>query len=105
MLPELAEQVTDDMRLFIYARNPAMPMPILAQNLALPEFPFTLTLDNSMSMTGMTLETAPALVVGARLSRSGTATAQSGDLQTLSEPFALADLTAPVQLVIDAIAP
>ena len=103
--PELAEQVTDDMRLFIYARNPAMPMPILAQNLALPEFPFTLTLDNSMSMTGMTLETAPALVVGARLSRSGTATAQSGDLQTLSEPFALADLTAPVQLVIDAIAP
>lgn len=103
--PELAAQVTDDMRLFIFARNPAMPMPILAQNLDVPEFPFTITLDNSMSMMGMTLESAPELVVGARLSRSGTATAQSGDLQTLSEPFALAALAAPVELVIDAIEP
>ncbi len=101
--PELKERVTDDMRLFVFVRNPAMPMPILAQNLDVPEFPFTLTLDNSMSMTGMTLETAPELVVGARLSR--VATAQSGDLQTLSAPFTLAEQTGPVELVIDEIAP
>jgi cytochrome c-type biogenesis protein CcmH len=103
--PELAAQVTPDMRLFVFARNPAMPMPILAQNLDVPEFPYTLTLDNSMSMTGATLESAPELVVGARLSRSGTATAQSGDLQTLSEPFVLAEQTDTLEVVIDEIAP
>jgi cytochrome c-type biogenesis protein CcmH len=105
LAPELAAQVTEDMRLFVFVRNPDMPMPILAQNLAVPEFPFTITLDNSMSMTGMTVETFPRLVVGARLSRSGNATAQPGDLQTLSESFTLSELTAPLDLVIDEVAP
>lgn len=103
--PELAAQVTGDMRLFIYVRNPQMPMPILAQNLDAPEFPFTLTLDNSMSMTGMTLESAPQLIAGARLTRSGQAIAQSGDLQAQSDPFALAEQTAPLELVIDEVVP
>jgi len=103
--PALAAQVTEDMRLFVFVRNPDMPMPILAQNLEVPEFPFTITLDNSMSMTGMTVETFPRLVVGARLSRSGNATAQPGDLQTLSESFTLSELTAPLELVIDEVAP
>lgn len=103
--PELAARITSEMRLFIYARNPAMPMPILAQNLDVPEFPFTISLDNSMSMMGMTLESVPELVVGARLSASGTATAQPGDLQTLSEPFVLSELAAPLMLVIDEVAP
>jgi cytochrome c-type biogenesis protein CcmH len=103
--PEMAAQLDEFTSLFVYVRNPALPMPILAQNLPVPEFPFTITLDNSMSMTGMTVESAPSLVVGARLSRTGTATAQSGDLQTLSEPFVLAELTVPVNLLIDEIAP
>lgn len=103
--PELAASVVPGMRLFVYARNPAMPMPILAQNLEAPQFPFTITLDNSMSMMGMTLESAPQLVVGVRLSTSGTATAQPGDLQTLSEPFVLTELAAPLSLVIDEVVP
>jgi cytochrome c-type biogenesis protein CcmH len=103
LAPELAASITPDMRLFIYVRNPAMPMPILAQNLAVPVFPFTINLDNSMSMMGLTLESAPNLVVGARLSAS--ATAQPGDLQTLSEPFVLSELAAPLTLVIDQVVP
>ncbi|MES2624368.1 MAG: c-type cytochrome biogenesis protein CcmI [Pseudomonadota bacterium] len=103
--PELAAKVDDSMRLFVFVRNPAMPMPILAQNVDVPEFPFTITLDNSMSMTGMTVESAPELVAGARISTSGNAIAASGDLQTLSAPFVLAEQTAPLELVINEVVP
>ncbi len=103
--PELAAKVSGDMRLFVYARNPAMPMPIVAQNLAVPSFPFTIMLDNTMSMTGMQLESAPKLVVGARLSRSGTAIAKSGDLETLSAPFELKDQGSPLTITINSIVP
>ena len=93
------------MRLFIYARSPAMPMPIVAQNVPIPAFPFTITLDNSMSMTGAQLESVPELVVGARLSLSGNAVGQSGDLETLSAPFTLTEQSEPLTLTIDSIKP
>lgn len=100
------DQVDDSMRLFIYARNPAMPMPLAAQNIALPEFPFEITLDDSMAMiANMTLSSAQEVIVGARLSRSGQATAQSGDIQAVSEPFALAEQDEPVMLTIKDIVP
>lgn len=104
--PELANLVSDDMRLFVFVRDPAMPAPILADNLAVPQFPFTVTLDNSYAMMqGRTLQHGAQVIVGARLSRSGQAIAQSGDLQTLSEPFTLSDEAASVELVIDEIEP
>jgi len=105
LAPELKEQLGGKQSLFVYVRNPDLRPPLVAQNLGVPEFPFTITLDNSMSMTGMTLESAPSLIVGARLSASGTAIAQSGDLQTVSEPFVLGDLEGPVQLTIDELVP
>jgi cytochrome c-type biogenesis protein CcmH len=103
--PELAAKVHDSMRLFVFVRSTAMPMPIIADNITVPEFPFTITLDNSKSMMGMTLESAAELVAGARISTSGEAVAQSGDMQALSEPFVLAELSAPLELVIDEIVP
>ena len=104
--PELAGKVSEDMKLFVYARNPAMKMPIAARNEEVPPgFPVTITLDNSNSMTGMQLESVPQLVVGARLSRSGTAIAQSGDLEILSAPFVLKDLSGPLTLTINKIVP
>ena len=103
--PLLAAKLTPDMRLFIYARSPAMPMPIVAQNVPVPAFPFTITLDNSMSMTGAQLESVPELVVGARLSVSGNAVGQSGDLETLSAPFTLTEQSEPLTLTIDSIKP
>jgi len=98
--------VDDSMRLFVYARNPAMPMPLAADNLALPEFPFEITLDDSMAMiANMTLSTAQNVLVGARLSRSGGAIAQPGDIQVVSESFVLADQTGPITLTIKDIVP
>ncbi len=106
--PELAEQVSDDMRLFVFVRGPqAGGPPILAQNIdEIPEFPVTVMLDSSNAiMPGRTLESASELVVGARLTRSGQPVEQSGDLQTFSEPFARTDEIAPVELVIDEVVP
>jgi len=103
--PEVAAQVDPNMRLFVFVRNPAMPMPILAQNIPLPEFPFTITLDNSMSMTGMTMDSAVNLIAGARISASGNALAQSGDMQTVSTPFLLPDIAAPLELLINEVVP
>lgn len=104
--PELAAQITDDMRLFVFVRDAGMPAPIVAQNLDVPAFPVTITLSNADAMiAGRTLESAQQLLAGARLSRSGQAIAQSGDLQTLSEPFTLSDETASMELVIDTIVP
>ncbi len=103
--PEVAAQVDPNMRLFVFVRNPAMPMPILAQNIPLPEFPFSITLDNSMSMTGMTMDPAVNLIAGARISASGNALAQSGDMQTVSAPFLLPDIAAPLELLINEVVP
>lgn len=99
--PALRDALDGMQSLFIYVRNPDMRPPLLAQNIPVPEFPHTVTLDNSMSMTGMTLESAPTLIVGARLSATGNAIAQSGDLQAVSEPFVLEELDGPLHLTID----
>jgi cytochrome c-type biogenesis protein CcmH len=45
------------------------------------DLPLAFRLDDSMAMApGMTLSSAPQLTVGARISKSGTAIAQPGDL-------------------------
>ena len=98
--------VDDSMRLFVYARNPAMPMPLAAENIAQPEFPLEVTLDDSMAMLpSLKLSSAETVIVGARLSRSGQATAQSGDIQAISEAFVLAEQDGPVHLTISEVVP
>jgi cytochrome c-type biogenesis protein CcmH len=57
-------------------------------------------LTDAMGMVpGLTLSRFPQVVVGARISKSGNATSQSGDLQTLSASTTTAR-TKPVQLII-----
>jgi len=102
----IKDLVDDSMRLFVYARNPAMPMPLAAQTLSVPDFPFEITLDDSMAMiANMTLSTAQEVIVGARLSKSGNAIAQSGDIQVVSEPFTLAEQDEAIILTIKDIVP
>jgi cytochrome c-type biogenesis protein CcmH len=48
----------------------------------------------------LTLSQFPQIVLGARISKSGNAMPQSGDLQTLSAAMTSAQ-TEPVQLTID----
>lgn len=66
---------------FVYAKAEQGPkMPLAAQRLTLAELPASVTLDDNMAMVeGMSLSAFPRVVVSARVTRSGSAIAQSGD--------------------------
>lgn len=86
----LAGKAKPDDTLFVFARaaeGPRMPLAILRKQVK--DLPLTFTLDDSMAMAPtMTLSTASRVVVGARISQRGDATAQAGDLQVISAPMA-----------------
>ena len=84
----LAEKVGPNDTLFVFARaanGPRMPLAIVRKTVA--DLPLTVRLDDSMAMTpAMKLSAFPQVVVGARISKSGTAMPQAGDVQGVSEP-------------------
>lgn len=66
---------------FVYAKALSGPkMPLAAQRLTLAELPATVVLDDSMAMVeGMNLSAFKQVVISARVSKTGTAIAESGD--------------------------
>jgi len=91
---------------FIFARaaeGPRMPLAIVRKQVK--DLPITVTLDDSMAMTPqMTLSKFDQVVVGARVSRSGNALAQSGDIQGLSGAVS-SGRKQPVTITIDSVVP
>ncbi|MBW8054519.1 MAG: c-type cytochrome biogenesis protein CcmI [Nitrospira sp.] len=81
--PALAQRATPDDTVFIFAQaaqGPKMPLAIVRKQVK--GLPVTVTLDDSMAMIpAMKLSRFKQVVVGARISRSGQATPQSGDLE------------------------
>jgi cytochrome c-type biogenesis protein CcmH len=73
---------------FIFARaaeGPRVPLAILRKRVA--DLPLAFTLDDSLAMSpAARLSGAARVIVGARVSKSGNAMAQPGDLQGLSAP-------------------
>jgi cytochrome c-type biogenesis protein CcmH len=104
--PKLANRVAPGDTLFVYAKAASgPPMPLAIQRMSAGKLPVTVTLDDSMGMLpSMKLSMFPQIVIGARISKSGKALAQSGDLQTLSTPVDV-HRTEPVHLTIDTIVP
>jgi cytochrome c-type biogenesis protein CcmH len=88
--PKLKGQFGPEDMVFIYARaleGPPMPLAVLRRRAR--ELPAEFALDDSMAMApGMTLSAHPRVVVTARVSKSGGATPQPGDLQGASVPVA-----------------
>lgn len=84
--PELADLVQPGDTLFVFARaEVGPPAPLAIQRRPASELPLTLRLDESMGMiAGMSLAQFPKVIIGARLSRSGNAQAQPGDLEGLT---------------------
>ena len=98
---EVLALVDDSMRLFVYARSPEFPMPLAAVNLDQPDFPFEITLTDANAMTpAAKLSSATQIYVGARLSRSGIANAQAGDIEAESDTFVLDELEDKISLSI-----
>ena len=87
--PELAGKASPDDTVFIFARaaqGPRMPLAIVQRTVA--ELPVSVTLDDSMAMTpAMKLSNFSEVVVGARISKSGNAMPQAGDLEGSSQPM------------------
>jgi cytochrome c-type biogenesis protein CcmH len=88
LAPALTAKVSPDDVVFIFARpaqGSRMPLAIIKKQVR--DLPIAFTLDDSTGMgNGATLSTAGEVVVGARVSRSGQAIAQSGDVEGLSAP-------------------
>jgi len=104
--PALQDRAGADDTVFIYARaasGPPMPLAIVRKQVR--DLPVTVKLDDSMAMApGMVLSKFPELTVGARISKSGNAMAQSGDLQGLQTPVHAAD-TPALDIMIDSVVP
>ena len=88
--------------LFIYAKAASgPPMPLAVKRLKVADLPVTVTLDDSLAMTPeMRLSNFPQVIVGARISASGQASPQRGDLEGETGPLAPADQPA-VKVLID----
>lgn len=102
----LKSKANPNQSLFIYAKAAAgPPMPLAVKRLRVADLPITVTLDDSLAMTPeMRLSSFPQVMVGARVSTSGQATPQSGDLEGEKGPLKPAE-TASLQLVIDRVRP
>jgi cytochrome c-type biogenesis protein CcmH len=103
--PSLAAQVTGGETLFIFARaenGPRVPLAVVRTRANV--LPFTFALDDSQAMApGMNLSSALAVRVEARISRTGNATPQPGDL--VGSSAVIKPGTRGVQVVVDRVLP
>ena len=88
--PALKDKAAPDDTVFIYARAAEGPqMPLAVQRVKVRDLPAKFSLNDAMAMApGMAISAHPRVVVTARVSRSGQAAPQPGDLQGASKPVA-----------------
>ena len=96
----LENKPAPDDTLFVYARavqGPKMPLAML--RVQVKDLPVSFSLDDSMAMTPqMKLSNFPEVVIVARVSKSGGAVAQPGDLEGVSAPVKLGTKNISVEI-------
>jgi cytochrome c-type biogenesis protein CcmH len=101
--PKVKERAAPDDTVFIFARaaeGPPMPLAIVRKRVR--DLPLQFSLDDSMAMApGMRISAFPRVVVAARVSKSGEAKPQPGDLQGASAP--VANDADGIRVVIDSV--
>ena len=106
LAPEFVSKVQSDDVLFVFARAAeGSRAPLAIQRLRASDLPLEIELSDADAMVPqMNLSSTAELVVGARISRSGNAQAQSGDLETLSAVMPNSH-SETIELVIDHLVP
>ena len=106
LVPELAARAVATDTVFVFARaveGPRMPLAIVRKQVA--DLPMTVTLDDSLAMTpAVKLSDFDEVIVGARVSKSGMATPNSGDLRGGTSSVSLARVR-DVEVEIDEVIP
>ena len=104
--PELMDKVKPDDIVFIYAKAAAgPPMPLAVARKRVSELPVKVVLNDSMAMMPqMKLSSFPKVKVGARISKSGQAISQAGDLQA-AEVMTESNSKKPIRLLINSVKP
>jgi cytochrome c-type biogenesis protein CcmH len=100
--PKLAAKVRPADTLFVFARAVDGPsMPLAVARLKAADLPAKVTLTDAMAMVpAMNLSKFPKVSIAARISKSGSAIAQAGDLESAAVEVAT-DSHAPIALTID----
>ena len=100
--PKLAGKVKSGDTLFVFARAvDGPPMPLAVARLRASDLPARVTLTDAMAMAPtMTLSKFPKVSVAARISKSGNAMPQAGDLESAPVEV-VTDSHKPVALTID----
>jgi len=106
LAPELQDKIKPNDTLFIYAKaTTGIPMPLAILRKPASELPITVTLDDSMAMMrDKNLSSVPEITVMARISSSGSARLQTGDLVGKVTPVVLSQQN-KVEVTINRIAP
>jgi cytochrome c-type biogenesis protein CcmH len=101
MAPSLGSKGSATDTLFVFARESnGPPMPVAIVRATKKDLPFAFRLDDSNSMMpSRKLSDVDMVVIVARISKSGQAMAQSGDLEGISQPVKPG--AAGVTIVID----
>lgn len=98
---KVKDKASPEDTVFVFARAAeGPPMPLAVARVRVRDLPYRFSLDDSMAMTPqLKLSAFPKVVVTARISKTGNATAQPGDLQGASAP--VSNNAAAVAVVID----
>jgi cytochrome c-type biogenesis protein CcmH len=103
--PSLQDKVSPNDTLFVFARaasGPRMPLAIIRTSVS--DLPLEFTLDDSQSMNPqMKISRFDKVVVGARISKSGQAMPQSGDLSGQTGVVSLG--SEDLKITIDGVVP
>lgn len=99
--PQLKSKAGPEDTVFVFARAAeGPPLPLAIARARVRDLPYSFQLDDSMSMNpAMGLSAFPTVVVTARVSKTGNAAPQPGDLQGASGP--VANNAGAVSVVID----
>jgi len=98
----IAAKASPEDTVFVFARaasGPRMPLAIVRKQVK--DIPFDFTLDDSLAMNpSMKLSAFPQVIVGARISKTGNAMPQPGDLEGSSEAITVASNKA-IKIIIN----